>query len=222
MRSATGNPDQISGGTRGHDRFDGTISHALAPGEYELVFTFDVGTVPQSATFRGLDGRPGTVDKWPNPLAKWQTTITGKIRIVGKDEPVIALVTDPGQDPLKAHCPAVKEALVRPATRGLQLVIKWQDLPYPEMPLSYRVTAVAGEQRMAFGSYLVARCRSKSTASISEQADMKSLPPEVTSIDLEFTPDPVQAERIVGIDRIWGLPYQIKNVPLARYDLQPN
>ena len=98
-------------------------------------------------------------------------------------------------------------------------MIKWQDWPAPATPVSYRVTAVVGGTAIPFGGYLQAATSRGGTSSISEQAEVKFLATDVTSMDLQFVPDPTNAERIIGIDRIWGQPFEIKNVPLARYDL---
>ena len=217
---AASKPDQFSG--RAHDYWgDALADHALSPGEHELSFILDVGAVPSSATLRGLDGKPGTADKWPTPVATWQTVIKKNIRVVGKDEPVIALVTDPALDPFRSNALSISEAVVRPASRGSQLVLKWKDFPVPTVPLSYQVTLVAGSQRIAYGSYLTAAIGRSSTGSITDQATIPSLPADVTTVDLICTPDPKNAERIIGIDRIWGRPFEIKNIPLLRYDLTP-
>ena len=216
--AAATNRDRFSGTSYGN--LHANLTHSLPPGEYELTFTFDMGVIAPGATLRGIDGRPGSVEKWPAPLATWQAVVKQKITIVGRADPLVALVTDPALDPLKGNPLGVDEAILRAATGGAQLVIKWKAMPdRPSLPLSYKVAMVMDGQRIPCGGFLMGpRITSGNT---SESLIKQKLPDDLKTIDLVFTPDPAAAEQIIGIDRIWGGTFEIKGVPVARYDLEP-
>jgi hypothetical protein len=222
QRSATArsNPDRFSGTNRGGD-VRAQLAQALSPGEHELSFTFDMGTVVENTTFVGLDGNPGTADKWPSPISTWQSIVKQKVQVVTQDQSVIDVITDPKQDPLQKVTLNVEQALTRPHTRGVEIVIKWAASDHADPPISYRVTLVAGDQKIDFGRVFTGRTgTSRSTSSMSGMKMVKTLAPEVKSIDLLFTPDPEGAERFVGVERIWGGEYKIENVKLERYELE--
>ena len=49
---------------------------------------------------------------------------------------------------------------------------------------------------------------------------VKSLPADVTQINLSFEPEPKGAERYSEVEEMWGSPLEIKDVPLERFDLE--
>ncbi|HEY7088568.1 MAG TPA: hypothetical protein VH518_10795, partial [Tepidisphaeraceae bacterium] len=214
------NPDQFSGANQGNSDSSAKLTQNLSPGDHELTFTFDLGAVPERSTFRGLDGRPGTADKWPNPTTTWQTTVTRKVTIVPADQPVIDVITDPQQDPLKLGVKiTVEQALVRPSSRGVEIVIKFKVDGSADPALAYHTSLLAGGQKIDFGSLMSARTRYGSTSGMNDTHVVKSLPADVKSIDILFTPDPKVAEGTVGVEKMWGGEYKIESVPLERFDL---
>jgi hypothetical protein len=218
-RSATaGHPDQFSGGSYTHDRLK--VQHSLAPGDHELTFTFDLGAVPERAVFRGLDGKPGPPEKWPAPIAKWQTTVKRTIHVVGPADATIALITDPQSDPLPGTSLKIEQIVTRPATGGLDLVIKWKYSGQPSVPLSYHVTVQAGDQKIDYGNFFLASLRGGTTSNISDHCTIASLGADVKTVDVLLTPDAKPAEQNPGIDQIWGEPLSFKKVPVERFDLE--
>jgi hypothetical protein len=181
-----------------------------------------MGTVPEGVMMRGLDGRPGTVDKWPTPFTTWQATFKQKITIVPADQSIVELVTDPALDPFKKVTFGVQQAGARLSSGGVQIAITWSHADAADPPLSYRVTVIAGDQKIDFGSIFTGKTEANSsTSSLGSPRSIKSLPPDVKSIDVLLTPDPKNAERFVGVERIWGVEHKIENVKLERFDLQP-
>jgi hypothetical protein len=214
------NPDQFSGANQGNSDSAARFTHNLTPGEHELTFTFNLGTVPERSTFRGLDGRPGTADKWPNPTSNWQTVVKKKVIIVSSTEPVIEVINDPRQDPLKLGVKlTIEQALVRPSSRGVEVVIKFKIDGSADPALAYHVSLLAGDQKIDFGMLLTARTKYGTTSGMNDTHVFKSFPADVKSIDVLFTPDPKVAEEYVGIERMWGGEYKIEAVPLERFDL---
>ena len=216
---ATVTPDMLSG-TDGE--LDLLFAHALAPGEHELTLTYEMGVVPQASSMRGTDGKPGTPEKWPTPIARWQATVKRKITIKPKDASILRLVTDPARDPFKGAPLTIEQALARPtSSRGVEIVLRWKAAGTPSLPVSYRVRAQVGEQVVDCGTFLTGSTGRMSFSSSSElRGRVKSLPADVTQINLSFEPEPKGAERYSEVEEMWGSPLEIKDVPLERFDLE--
>lgn len=190
-------------------------------GEQELSLIFDMGAVDEKTIFRGMDGRPGPRALWPSPVATWQTTIKRKLTVVPADQSIVGLVTDPAKDPNPSLGISVAQALVRPASGGLELVLQWKYSAGHLTPVCYKVTAIAGEQKINVGQFILVSTGNSRTSSTSDRARMKSLPPEIKTIDLLLTPDPTRAEPMLEIEEIWGRELKIEGIPLDRADLTP-
>ena len=210
-------PDDLSGaGNNGEIR--ATIA-ALSPGEHEVAFMYDVGIVTNPATFRGIDGKPGTPDKWPPTVSRWQTVVKRKVTVVPQDQSPLTTITDPARDPFKSSKLTVEEALVRPATGGVELVINWKVTGNPDPVASYRIAVQAGEERIDFGKMVFGVVSRHGTyRSMPDRKQLKSLPASVRSIDIILTPDPVPAEEFIEVKEVWGGPLELKDVPLGRFD----
>jgi hypothetical protein len=216
-------PDQFSGNNQ-HGDVGLKLLHQLGPGEHELTFTFDIGTVSDRAIFRGLDGKPGTANKWPTPISTWQATVKHKVTLVAQDQSIVDLVTDPTLDPFQRISLKIEKALARPSSQQgkSEIVITWAAGDHADPPLSYQVTLVAGGERIDFGRIFTGKtANNSSTSNMTGTKVVRSLPPDVKSIDVLFTPDPKNAERFLGVERIWGGEYKIENVPIERFDLAP-
>jgi hypothetical protein len=112
--------------------------------------------------------------------------------------------------------------MARPSSRGVEIVIKWSAGDHADPPLSYRVTLIAGDQKIDHGSIFTGRIGSNSSSSrMTASQVIKTLAADVRSIDILLTPDPKNAEDFVGVERIWGVEHKIENVKLERFDIQP-
>ena len=198
------------------------------PGDQELVFVFDAGAVDQNTTLRGKDGKPGLKEMWPSPLATWQITLRQKIRVVPADQLAVQLDTDPSHDPQRTKASLVKEAIVRKATDGVEVVVSWDWANAPCPPMAGKVTATVDGREVDMRSLEWGHLsgengnnqgwggeRCQSTARIA------GLPPQAKSISIRVVPDPAAAEKMLGLDTIWGKPVEIKDIPLQRFDLDP-
>ena len=198
------------------------------PGDQELVFVFDAGAVNQNATLRGKDGKPGLKEMWPSPLATWQITVRQKIRVVPADQLAVQLDTDPSHDPRRANESLVKEAIVRKATSGVEVVVSWDGGDPPRPPMAGKVTATVDGREVDMGSLEWGKVSGKNG---NEQqwggeqprssGRIASLSPQLKSISIRVVPDPATAEKMLGLDTIWGKPVEIKDIPLQRFDLDP-
>jgi hypothetical protein len=143
-----------------------------------------------------------------------------KITVVARDESVVSVVTDPAADPFKSVTVAVAEALARPASRGVELAIKWKVSGTPPTPIACVVWVQAGEQKVNFGRFVYAPTGRNGTLSgYSERTNVPSLPASVKRIDVTLVPDTKVAEGHVEIEKIWGKPLELKDVPLQRFDI---
>jgi hypothetical protein len=214
-------PDELSGAPDSGSEMQLVIPHALPPGEHEITITRDVGIIDENTTMRGLDGKPGTPDKWPSPTARWQSVVKKKLTIVPKDAPVLEIVTDANADPFKSGTLVVEQALVRPASQGKEIVLKFKSTGNLTPLLSYRVwlQPSGGGEKINYGTVVIGGNGYHSASVVSRQTE---LPADVTMVDLRFEVDQAAAERFVGVEQIWGHPHVIKNVKLERFDLSPN
>lgn len=195
-------------------------------GEQELVFVFDAGAVGQNATLRGKDGKPGLKKQWPSPLATWQVTVKKKIRVMPADQIAVELDTDAAHDPQRTKNSLVKEAIVRKATGGVEVVVQWDWTGAPRPPIAGKVTATVGGREVDMGSLVWGQLpaanggeRGWGGEQSRSSGQLPSLSPETKSMSLRVVPDPAYAERMLGLDTIWGKPVEIKDIPLQRFDL---
>src|SRR5262249_22830424 len=158
---------------------------SLPPGEQELSFTFDLGAVAENSTYKGIDGKPGVPAKWPGPIATWQQVVKQKVTIVQADQPMVEVITDPQRDPFKTFSIGVKSALARPSSRGIDIIINWQIVGGAEPPVCYRVTGIAGAQKIELGGMAIRGNGGPNMSFI----NVKSLPADAASLDILFTPD---------------------------------
>ncbi|MGB7160894.1 MAG: hypothetical protein WBD40_22715 [Tepidisphaeraceae bacterium] len=204
----------------GGGQLDLLVAGALPPGEHELTLTYEMGVVPKQATLRGIDGKPGTPDKWPTPVSRWQGSVKRKITIKPKDAQILRLVTDDAANPLQAAPLTMEQALIRPASRGVELAVHWKTAGTPSLPVSYRVRAQLGDQSVECGTILTGRAGSMSFSSHNElRARLNSLPPDVKHVHFSLEPNPRDAERHTEIQAVWAQPMEIRDVPLERFDL---
>jgi hypothetical protein len=195
------------------------LAHALPPSEHELVMTFERGVLPEQATLRGIDGRPGLPESWPQPVARWQAVVTHRLIIVPKGHPLVSLIKDPARDPFKSNQFGVKEVIARRASNGVELEIKWNVDGDFSPCVSYRVWVQAGDQKIDCGGLLAGSTGRGQFRSYPGKKILKHLPPEVTQVDVVLVPDPAVAEQQAEIEEIWGQELEFKAVPLERYDL---
>jgi hypothetical protein len=215
-------PDELSASAN-----DGELQlilpHALPPGEHEITITREVGVIDENATLRGLDGKPGTPDRWPSPVARWKSVVKRKVTVVPKGASVLQLVTDPNADPFKAGSIVVEQALTRPSSRGVEFALKLKTQGTLTPLVSYRIWIQAGADKVDYGTMVMGTDPlAGGFHSYSGGKAVKQLPADVKTIDLLFEVDESGAERFPAIESIWGKPHVIRSVKLERYDLSPN
>lgn len=212
--------DALSGGrNQGEVRI--ALPHALPPGEHELALAYEVGTVSEQATFGGLDGRPGTPEKWPSPVAKWQSVVKRKLTIVPAEQSPVSLIADEAKSPFRTSTLTIEQAMARPSSRGVDIVLRWKFSTPPSPFVSYRISLQAGAERIEAGTVMAGTVAPNSTVLPGTTTTrLKSLPQDVRTVDVLLTPDAKAIEHHVGVEEIWGQPLEIKGIPLQRFDLK--
>ncbi len=201
--------DALSGTGRDGE-LHAALLHGLPPGEHEITFAYECAVLPDSATFVGLDGKPGTPEKWPATavVTRWKTDVKRKITVVPKDASLVALVTDEARNPFTSSTISVEHALARPASKGVELVIKWKVTGEPSPVAAYHVWLQAGAEKIDYGTLIVGRKGDGTINSFTPRKTVSSL-----------TPDAKAAEHHLDLDEIWGEPLEISGVKLDRFDL---
>jgi hypothetical protein len=170
---------------------------------------------------RGLDGKPGTPDKWPSPIAQWTSIVKKKVKIVPPGASVLEVVTDPQQDPFRnGDSIGVEEALARNSSKGVELVIKFKINGRITPPVSYHVYMLAGGVRLDYGGLVLGTgsARSGGYHSATTSKTFPALDPSLQTMELLLEPDEKPAEQFPSIETVWGGPYRIRNVKLQRFD----
>ncbi|MCX5662158.1 MAG: hypothetical protein NTW19_20975 [Planctomycetota bacterium] len=209
------NGDYLSGSPRNYSRWRLAPPAEAGPGEHELEATFDVAVVPAAARLMGIDGRAGTPDKWPKAICMWSSVAKRKFKLIGPDEEIVNLVTDPARDPVAAGGLALKGIATRAASQGVTLMFDWaMPSKAPGMPLmgEIRVRGEGIDQTLGIWSWI-------SNGTVQAEWKVRVLPPELKTIDVTITPAPRSAELRNGVTEIWGKPIEFKDVPLERHDL---
>ncbi len=199
-----------------HREIDGEFTVDLPPGRYEVVFELDWGLLDEAAQLGPrYDGRPGQADRWPRPHVTRKQAIRVPIEVVPPDAPTVDLVTAPALDPSKGGLISVAAIQVIPEGTRLSLRTEIQADQLP-VPICVRMRTRIGDKDYDLGWY--GRREGRTSSSPSRPAD--AMPVDVTSVTVVLEPDAKLAEDRMDMDRIWGKPIVIENVPLERYDLE--
>jgi hypothetical protein len=208
------NPDYLS--AKAPMEIAGKATLKLPPGNHTLVFTIDAALLVANTAPLAVNNLPGQAGGWPKGRAAWTEVVNVPIAVVPADQSPIALVTEAKLDPNTTG--AVKINAIRVIReRGGQNVAVDMAINGNIVPCSFDVTLRIGGKEYPIGWYVA----SKNSSTVSGLGlHLEGLDPAVQAADVLLRPDPAHAEGTVGVDRIWGGPLDVLNVPLQRYDLQ--
>lgn len=208
------NPDYLS--AKAPTEITGKTSLNLPPGKYTLVFTIDAAVLVANTAPLAVNNLPGQAGGWPKGHAAWTEVINVPIEVVSADQSPIALVADPTVDPNRTG--AVKINAIRVIREGTgQHVTVDMAINGNIVPCSFDVTLRIDGNQYPIGWFVA----SQNSSSIRGLAlHLEGLNSGVQTADVLLRPNPAHAEGIAGLERIWGGPVDVLNVPLQRYDLQ--
>jgi hypothetical protein len=195
------------------------ITKDLPPGQHTLTFVVDVGVVGKG-TLRnvGSGNRPGQATNWPAGGLRWSVNAPLAVTIVGPGEPAIPMVSDPALDPSGSPKFTAKAVRSQGRRAGSRVEVELVSQGQPPVPISADlVLRVAGREYPA-GSMVISRDGMRATGMA---ADIGTLPPDVTTLDVLLRPNAAHAEESSGIDRIWGKTVELTGIPLKRLDVAP-
>jgi hypothetical protein len=188
----------------------------LPPGNYTLVFTVDVAVLSANTAPVMAGGAPGQARGWPKARAAWVETVNVPITVVPADQSPVGLTTDAALDPQTTG--AIQLKAIKVIRRGTgQRVNVEISIDGKSVPCSFDVVLKIAGKEHPLGYVLAWPNRSQTTELA---VDLTALDPGVVSADLLLRPNAKHAEGIPGIDRVWGGPVDLLNVPVTRYDLQ--
>jgi hypothetical protein len=208
-------PDGFTGD--GNQHIGGRILN-LSEGEHDLVFNLDAGVIAQDAPMTGVNNKPGQKQRWVKPLDTWQASVKFHVTVIPASQPIVALVEDEAQNPATDPTFTAPRLIVKRQMRsGVTIDISWKNLRgSPPVPICTKaILRLPDGTEHPIGGYAVWG----NASSMSTSINLKSLAPEVTSVDIILRPDRESAENYPDIDRIWGKPILFEHVPLERYDL---
>lgn len=194
---------------------DGKVKLDLPPGEHELTFVVDAAALKEGSVPRVAQDRPGQARRWPPGRARWTVEVPVKVTVVESGQSPVEVVNDPALDPRAGI--KVKSARVTRKGQGRQIVVEL-NFGRLQVPVSFDVFLRVAGQEYPAGWHVVSADRSSGTQ---HARDVESLPPDVTTLDVILRPNPKHAEGVAGADRVWGGTVTLTNVPLQRYDVDP-
>jgi hypothetical protein len=193
----------------------GNLLLNLPPGKHSLVFTIDAALLSAGTAPLAVNSLPGQASGWPKGRATWTQVVSVPINVVPADRSPISLATDPALDPNHTH--ALKLSSVRVIREGSgKRVTVDLSIDGSIVPCSFDVALRINGQQNQIG-WVLASPGNISTSGMFCHLD--ALDPSVQSADVLLRPNPTHAEGVAGIDRIWGGPVDLLNVPLQRFDL---
>jgi hypothetical protein len=211
--------DYLSGS--GWGQFHGTVQPRVPSGKYQMTFVVDVGLVSDW----GLGGggfQPGQASRWPSTRAKWTETFTLPLEVfpalqVSRGTPIdkLRVETDSKLDPQTSGCISVASAEELCYTDQTIVSV---DLKIEHPPVScfvIPVLKVAGEEHRRPAQVVL----TKTTVYVSLGFTCDSLPKDVHTVDVELRPSLSDMAIFAEYDRFWGKTIYLKNIKLARRDL---
>jgi hypothetical protein len=203
------------------DNWSGRLRQGLDAGDHELTVEVACAYVDEGKLI-GLDANRLERKQWPKPRKEWTKTVSMPFKVYTQAEPIVALDTDPSLDPVRSGGVQVERLVVQAGPNGSKSVIL--KLRFPSalpIPVSADVGVKIGEQSLNLGRTWIDQQEGSHRSGGSQlQAKLTALDPAEESADVVLTPNPAHIEHVPDVERIWGRPITLRNVPLERLDLE--
>ncbi len=201
-------PDANSA-TGGRD-LSGEISLDLPPGTYELTFNLDGGVIAEEVPLQGPMGTPGQKTRWIKPIQTWTCSIRHELKIMPRNVPVVAMVTDGQLDPVAAGAVKPPRLMVLRRDKRTTIDIAWNGTTTPPVAVCMDVSLEIAGRAYGVGHFY----RIKESSGWTTGTDLAALPADVTKVDVILRPDTKLAEDQTQATAIWGKQIVFHDVPL--------
>lgn len=195
MKAVTGRP--------GPHPDDLEITHALPPGEYDVHLECVLELHTDKATFT------------------WPRLFPAKLRVTPTTEPAVQLVNDPDLAARIVKAVGLQEFYITPGIYQKFVNAVWQFDSASDVPVYYfDVWVMLGGQ-----AHRVGTLRNPPYQWWPRWSGQSPLPPkfhlpaDATTVTVRLVPNPEEAEKLLGADKLPAEPIILKDVPLKRYDL---
>lgn len=191
----------------------------LDPGDHELKATLVAAYVEVSPTNTLPMQQPDPAN-WPTPIKKWSLTLSDTLHVLEANEQPVTLSTDPSLDPGPDGVTA-KHVVVRRDHKRLTISTELTVNQSYQGVLSCDFVIKLDGQSYDMGSLCYFRSPSINVLSGSAvEIPIDALSADVRTADIILTPNPSHLYPHQEVDKAWGKPIEINDIPIFRYDLQ--
>ncbi len=204
------------------DELAGSVSlEPLAPGKHKLRIEVLSALVPSDALAGLASDAPSS--EWPPARERWTRTLEAEFQIYPRDAVLVSQTRDEALDPVTVGGLKAKQVIVRAKGASLQAVLSI-DPGRLTVPLAFDVSLRFGSKVIPCGTLLAWEERGSHRRSVVRgggdlSAQLASLDPSASKVDVVCTPNPELADSFASVHQIWGREIILSDVPLDRQDL---
>ncbi|TWT75906.1 hypothetical protein Pla123a_26900 [Posidoniimonas polymericola] len=218
--SVDGKPAKYREDWRRRDGWNGSLTEPLAAGEHELRIDVEAAYAPYDKMV-GLNPEEVDPARAPQPLRRWQTSVTEKLTVYAEDEALVKLITDPRQLS-GGHGVQVQRLVMQQTKDGGKLVLLIDTRGGSALNLGFSAAVhIDGQAYPLEGAVMRLHLDgSEMTGGNQLEAPIPVLITDARQADVVLTPNPAIVEQHPEVDAIWGKPITFTAVPLERLDLE--
>ena len=184
------------------------------PGPHQLTFIIDTGVVDRDTKQLINSSRPGQAKQWPSNIVHRPRQVTVPITVLATGAPTLELITDTAHrqwPPL-----GIQSVTAIPAASGTRIKVMLTSLP-SDVDFAYDISLTVDGHTSKLGQE--DRCGNTGSSSDLTVTIQPPLSPEITAATVTCTPNADRAAHTPGVNRIWNVPLEFKDVPLRRLDI---
>lgn len=217
-----GEPVKFENQRRGRNDWLGQLRGNLEAGDHELIIEVEAAYVDRDKLL-GIDANELPANRWPQAAKRWTHTVKVPVKVYGMQEEIVKLTTDPQDDPRQNNAIQVERIVVQPQGNDqAKVVLKLNFGEVMPVPVSFEAGVRLGDQDVHVGFRWTVRTPTRSMGGSDDLSEtIEPLDPAITTADVFLTPNVLHVEDQPEIEKIWGKPIVLRNIPLERYDLEP-
>jgi len=216
-----GEPVKFENQRHGRNDWFGKLRGNLDAGDHEIAIEIDAAYIDRDKLL-GIDTNELPAERWPQAAKRWTHTIKVPLKVFGTQEEIVKLTTDPKDDPRQNNAIQVERIVIQPqGADKAKVVLKLKFGQVMPVPVSFDAGVRLGDQDVHVGFKWAIRTQSRSMGGSDDLSEaIDPLDPSVTTADVFLTPNALHVEDQPEVEKIWGKPIVLRNIPLDRYDLQ--